>query len=345
MTSLAIWARNSAGLLRAAVLLIVVYGIYTFLHPRGFSGAVALSNANQALALGLVAMAQALVILTRGIDLSLGAIMVLSTCLASVIVNGSPVAVALGVVGCIAAGLGAGLLNGCLVVYGRLQPLIVTLATGALFLGLAMYLRPAPGGEVDTGLSMAATGTLGRLVPWLDGIPLIGALPISVLLMLAVVLLFWLPFRRTVIGRGVLAVGSSEKSAYLSGLSVPASRIAAYVCAGGLAALAGLFVAFLTGSGDAKAAQAGVYTLNSIAAVVLGGTSLAGGMGGLVGPLLGAIALRTITSMTRVTDTILWIIPADPLVQPLFEGLLLLAVVSLGALQIARAKNRLEMLQ
>jgi len=139
--------------------------------------------------------------------------------------------------------------------------------------------------------------------------------------------------------------GSSEKAAYLSGLSVPASRIAAYACAGGLAALAGLFVAFLTGSGDAKAAQAGVYTLNSIAAVVLGGTSLAGGMGGLVGPLLGAIALRTITSMTRVTDTILWVIPADPLVQPLFEGLLLLCVVSLGALQVMRAKNRLEMLR
>ena len=162
--------------------------------------------------------------------------------------------------------------------------------------------------------------------------------------LLALILLcVWLPFSRSVLGRGVYAVGSSEPSAYLSGVPVRASKIAAYALAGLLAASSGLFVSFLTGSGDAKAAQAALYTLNSIAAVVVGGNALTGGIGGLVGPMLGACVLRTISSMMRVTDTILWVIPADPLVQPLFEGLVLLAAVSFGALRVVGARNRLEL--
>lgn len=338
-----LWARRNSGALVAAVLFVVLYGIYASLHPRGFAPNVTLTNSNQAFALGLVSVAQAVTILTGGIDLSLGAIMVMSTCLASVVVSGTPWEVAAGVVLCLLAGLAAGLFNGLVIVYGRLQPLIVTIASGALFLGIAMFLRPTPGGAVDLDLSDRATADLGTLLPFLDGVPVLGVVPVSLVLLALVLGLVWLPFRRSILGRGVYAVGSSEQSAYLSGVPVRGARIAAYALAGLLAATSGLFVAFLTGSGDAKAAQAGIYTLNSIAAVVIGGNALSGGIGGVVGPLLGAFILRTISSMMRVTDTILWVIPADPLVQPLFEGLVLLAAVSFGAARILRARSRLEM--
>lgn len=343
MSAARLWARRNSGAMAAALLFAVLYGIYMHLHPNGFAANVLLTNSNQAFGLVLVSMAQALTILSGGIDLSVGAVMVMSTCLASVVVNGSPLEVAGGVLLCLAAGAAAGLFNGLVIVYGRLQPLIVTIATGALFLGIAMFLRPAPGGEVDLDASDMFTSDLGFLVPPAADIPYLGAIPISLILLAAVLLLVWLPFRRSILGRGVYAVGSSEGSAYLSGVPVRASKIAAYTLAGLLAAISGLFVAFLTGSGDAKAAQAGIYTLNSIAAVVIGGNPLTGGIGGLVGPMLGAMVLRTISSMMRVTDTILWIMPADPLVQPLFEGLVLLAAVTFGAARVLRARNRLDL--
>ena len=204
-----------------------------------------------------------------------------------------------------------------------------------------MFLRPAPGGEVDLDASDMFTSDLGFLVPrgW-RGIPYLGAIPISLILLAAVLLLVWLPFRRSILGRGVYAVGSSEGSAYLSGVPVRASKIAAYTLAGLLAAISGLFVAFLTGSGDAKAAQAGIYTLNSIAAVVIGGNPLTGGIGGLVGPMLGAMVLRTISD--DAGDHHLRH-AGRPLVQPLFEGLVLLAAVTFGAARVLRARNRLDL--
>ena len=343
MSALRLWTRRNGGALAAAVLFAALYAVYMHLHPNGFAANVTLTNANQAFALVLVSMAQAVAILTGGLDLSVGAVMVMATCLASVVVDGSPLAVAGGVLLCLAAGVAAGCLNGALIVYGRLQPLIVTIATSALFLGIAMFLRPAPGGSVDETLSDALTSGLGDAWPAAADWPVLGAVPVSALLLVAVLGLVWLPFRSSTLGRGVYAVGSSENAAYLSGVPVHASKIAAYALAGFLAAGSGLFISFLTGSGDAKAAQAGLYTLNSIAAVVIGGNPLTGGLGGLVGPVIGACVLRTISSMMRVTNTILWVFPADPLVQPLFEGLVLLAAVTIGAARVLRARNRLDL--
>ena len=85
-----------------------------------------------------------------------------------------------------------------------------------------------------------------------------------------------------------------------------------------------------------------MYELDAIAAVVIGGTSLAGGAGTAIGSVFGALVLRTIGSLMRVTDTILWVIKADPLIQPLFEGLVLLVAVTLGASRALRVKNRLD---
>jgi ribose transport system permease protein len=130
-------------------------------------------------------------------------------------------------------------------------------------------------------------------------------------------------------------VGSSEQAAYLSGVPLQRAKFLAYTAAGLLSGLAGLLLSLISLSGEASSPQAGLYTLNSIAAVVIGGTSLYGGTGGMVGSVLGAFVLRTIGDLLFVFD-------APALWQPLFEGLILLGAVCVGALHVLRLRNRLD---
>jgi ribose transport system permease protein len=122
----------------------------------------------------------------------------------------------------------------------------------------------------------------------------------------------------------------------MSGLDINRARIAAFTLGGLFAGLGGLFLAIQTSSGNADIPQAGAYTLNSIASVVIGGTSLLGGSGGAIGSVFGALILRVISFFFRIFDI-------APLLQPLFEGIILLAAVSIGALRVLRVKNTLEL--
>ena len=129
--------------------------------------------------------------------------------------------------------------------------------------------------------------------------------------------------------------GSSEAAAFLSGVRVGRSRLAAYTLAGLLAACGGLFLALQTLSGDAQVGAD--YTLKSIAAVVIGGTSLLGGSGGVMGSIFGAYALRAISGLLLFAGV-------SPLAQPLFEGVVLMVAIGLGAIRILANRNRLELL-
>ena len=264
--------------------------------------------------LALVAMAQTFVVLTSGIDLSVGhgvragqlpgllrrrrvtAPKRLSACRRFC-----------------SSGLLCGALNGLIVIYGRLQPIVTTIATGAIYYGIALALRPVPGGDVNSDLADASDRPASR---GHSGEPRRCSL--------VVVLVVWMPFRRSVIGRGVYAVGSSELAAYMSGVPVRRAKFVAYCLSGLLAAMGGLFLTFITYSGEASAANGSTYTLYSIAAVVLGGVSLFGGSGSAIGAIFGALMFRTIGDLLFVFDL-------DPLWQPLFQGVVLLAAVCLGA--------------
>ena len=320
--NLGIWLRQNYGLLGALGLFIGLFGVFIALHPRGFHALVIQTAANEGAALALVAMAQTLPVLTGGLDLSVGAILALTNCLASNVVNGTPLEVAFGIVLVLAAGTACGLLNGVIIVYGRLQPIIATLATGAAFTGVAYLLRPVPGGEIDSDLGDIVTGTV------------VDFLPVS-LLLLAVAAGIWLAFKRSMLGRACYAAGSSESAAYMSGLNVGRAKIAAYALSGLFASMGGLFLGFQTLSGDAHIS--GDYTLRSIAAVVIGGTSLLGGAGGAIGSIFGAYALRTITG-------VLFFSGVSPLTQSLYEGFVLLAAISLGAVRLLQVRNRLDLL-
>lgn len=314
------------GTLLALAFFILMFAIYASNHPAGFTANVVQTAANKGALLALVAMAQTFVVLTAGIDLSVGMVFVLTNCLASWIVVGSPAMAGLGVVGVLLTGLLCGAINGAIVIYGRLQPIVTTIATGAVYFGIALALRPVPGGDVNSDLADAFTGRV------------LGVIPASLVALAAVVVVIWLPYRRSVIGRAAYAVGSSELAAYMSGVPVQAAKFFAYVMSGLIASMGGLFLTFITASGEASAANGGSYTLFSIAAVVLGGVSLFGGSGSAIGAIFGALMFRTIGDLMFVFDF-------DPLWQPLFQGVVLLAAVCLGSVRLFQIRNRLDLFE
>jgi ribose transport system permease protein len=314
------------GTLLALVIFLVMFTIYVSNHPAGFTANVVTTAANKGVLLALVAMAQTLVVITAGIDLSVGMVFILCNCLASYIVVGSTGMTVLGVIGVLATGLVCGAINGAIVIYGRLQPIVTTIATGAVYFGIALWLRPQPGGADDFASDLA--DSLTSQLP--------GGIPASLVALFLIVLVVWVPFRRSAIGRAAYATGSSEIAAYMSGVPIARAKFVAYTLSGLLAGVGGLYLSFFTYSGEASAANGNTYTLYSIAAVVLGGVSLFGGTGSAVGAIFGALAFRAIGDLLFVFDL-------DPLWQPLFQGVVLLLAVSLGAGRLFRIRNRLDL--
>jgi ribose transport system permease protein len=189
MTTLRLWLAQNYGILLAIGVFVLMFTLYVSNHPAGLTVPVVTTAANKAVLLALVAMAQTIPVLTGGLDLSVGMIFIMTNSLASTIVIGTPIEVALGVFGVVGAGTLAGLVNGAIVVYGRLQPIITTLATGAIYYGIALWIRPIPGGDVHEELADFMTYTVFEVVPT------------SLVLLALVVVLFWIPFRHSVVGR------------------------------------------------------------------------------------------------------------------------------------------------
>jgi ribose transport system permease protein len=317
------WAAEQRGTLLAFGIFVAMFILYTANHPAGLTANVVQTASNKGVLLAFVAMAQTLVVITAGIDLSVGMIFILTNCLASWLVVGTPMETALGVAAVLLVGLLCGAINGAIVIYGRLQPIVTTIATGAVYFGIALMLRPFPGGSVNEDLADALTGRL------------FGVVPASLVTLVVVVLVVWIPFRRSVTGRAAYAAGSSDVAAYMSGVPIRRAKFMAYTLGGLLASIGGLFLTFFTYTGEAALASGNAYTLFSIAAVVLGGVALFGGKGSAIGAIFGAFAFRTIGDLLFVFDF-------DPLWQPLFQGVVLLVAVSVGAFALFRVKNRLE---
>lgn len=322
MADLVIRLRHNTGGLIALILFVVLLTVFIIIHPR-FNMLALEATANQGAALALVAMGQTLPVLTGGLDLSIGAVLALSNSVGSELLSGPPWQIALGIVAVIAVGCVCGLINGLIVVFGRIQPIIATLATGAVYTGLALLIRPSPGGAIDESVSEALTYSVG------------GVIPTPVFIFIGLVLVVWLPLKNSILGRGIYAVGSSEVAAYMSGVPIKGSRLLAYTGAGFFASLGGLFLGFQTLSGDANGGV--TYTLNSIAAVVIGGTSLFGGTGGVVGSIFGAYVLRIINSVLLFSG-----VPS--LAQPLFQGAVLIFALMASALRLIGIRNRLDVM-
>ena len=317
------WFAEQRGTLMALSIFVVMFVIYASNHPAGFTANMVQTASNKGVLLAFVAMAQSLVVITSGIDLSVGMVFILTNCVASWLVVGSPIHVTFGIIAVLLVGALCGAINGLVVIYGRLQPIVATIATGAIYYGIALALRPFPGGTVNETIADALTGKLFNFIP------------ASLVALLAIVLVVWVPFSRSVTGRAAYAVGSSEPAAYMSGVPIKRAKFFAYTLSGLLAGVGGLFLTFFTYTGEAAYASGNAYTLFSIASVVLGGVSLMGGRGSAIGAIFGALAFRTIGDLLFVFDF-------DPLWQPLFQGVVLFLAVSLSAFGLLRVRNRLD---
>lgn len=319
----------------------VLLSMNIHLNERFFTPPVITSTFNQSMTLVFAGMAQTSVVVSGGIDLSVGPMISLSNSLASALFADSFIGIVGTVIVVLAVGALCGFINGIIVVYGRLQPIIVTLATASIYSGIALFIRPRPGGFVPRPYGDLLTTRVSTILQPLFGEQslansIFDYIPASAVLLIIVLLVVWIPFRRSRLGLWVYAVGSNQSAAYMSGVNVNQAKIAAYVMSGIFAAIAGLFLTAQTLSGDAT--KGGIFTLQSIAVVVLGGTSLFGGAGGVAGTIAGAFAIPIIRS-------ILFFARIDPLQQPLWEGIVILLAVAAGASRIFTVKNRLDILR
>jgi ribose transport system permease protein len=227
------------------------------------------------LTLALAAAGQAIVILTGGIDLSIGGIISLSTVIASQRFTEDWATIILWAAIIVALGGAAGLVNGLLIVKLGLQPFIVTLATWSLWGGVALWIQPVEGGVIPIRLLNVMNETyLGLGTPIWIVIGLFG---------------FWIAIRRSALIYRIRAIGSNREAAYLSGISPLVTISAAYALSGAFAALAGLFLATQMSSGDPGSGDS--FILQSVAAVVIGGASLRGGRGSVAAAVVGSFVL------------------------------------------------------
>jgi ribose transport system permease protein len=292
---------------------------------------------NSGLTLATASMGQTLVVLTGGIDLSIGPMVSLTNSIASEVTDKESPTSSMVVAAAAALGVGAlgGLINGVLVAYGRLQPIIVTLATGSIWTGIALDIRPSPGGFIPLEFSNLLAGTafaepvsLPLGLTWSTPIP-------KAAFVVAGLVIFWLIFRRSRLATRIYAVGSSEGAAYLSGVNVQRAKLAAYTLAGFAAGCAGLINSAQTATGNALGGT--IFTLNSIAAVVLGGAALAGGAGSYLGTLAGAYVIAIIPSVLQFYGV-------SSFYKDLVQGSVLLFAVALGAFGLLRVRNRMDRL-
>ena len=270
--------------------------------------------------LALAAVAQAIVVISGGIDLSIGSMMALTSVVAAANMKGQSeefgVAVVLGV---LVLGLALGAINGSLVVITRVPDIVVTLAMLFVWAGCALLVLKTPGGGSAEWLKDLVLGPLGN--EWI---------PKAAVALIAIVALIWLAVRRSRLGLSLYAVGSNQLAAFRSGVSVGRTKIAAYTLTGLFAAFGGLSLTASTGIGTPVP---GPYTLLSVAAVVLGGVSLAGGRGGVFGPIVAVVILQLIrTDMTFLR--------VNPNLAVVAQGIILIGVVMLGSLiQMRRARQ------
>lgn len=241
----------------------------------------------------ILAAGQAIVILGGGIDISVGSIVsIVNVILATQVgLQGDPVKMYLMMGVALLVGMLAGALNGFFVAFMRLQPIITTYATSFLYAGLALFILPNPGGGIPQSFS-----TFYR-----DTTPL--GFPLA-FIMIAIILLSWGFIQQTRYGRYLFAVGGKAEAAYETAVPVSAVLFSTYVIAGFMAAISGIAITMLVASGNAGTGDQ--LTLSSVTAVVIGGTALSGGIGGVAGAIIGAVILGFIKNIISFANIDTW---------------------------------------
>lgn len=272
-----------------------------------------------AMPLAFAAVAQAIVVISGGIDLSIGSMMALTSVTAAVLMKGQDEATAIPIVlGVLVLGLILGIINGALVVITRVPDIVVTLAMSFVWAGAALVVLPSPGGGSADWLTGMIKGPLG-----------LDILPRALVVLLVIVGVIWIPLRRSNAGLALYAIGSNRLAAFRSGVAVGRTKVFAYMLGGLFSAFGGLALTATTGIGTPVP---GAYTLLGVAAIVLGGVSLAGGRGGLAGPIVAVFVL----ALVRTDLTLLGV---NSNISTVVQGTILIGVVMFGSLLTMRQER------
>jgi ribose/xylose/arabinose/galactoside ABC-type transport system permease subunit len=305
--------RVSPGLRRHASLLIVyglimILGIYASLSSPNFLTDRNIFNVLRTGAfLGTVAVAETFVIISGGIDLSVGSVIKLSALMSAILMNGKSENIGVAILATLAMGAVVGLVNGLLITKLRIAPFIVTLGAYSILRGIAYMVTTTPVGEAAPGFV--------RLYDLK-----VGPAPLLVIFLALLILTGFFVLRRTAFGRYIYAIGGNEEVARLSGIRVDWVKIGVYVLCSTLSALTGLLYLTRAGVGDPVTGEGA--ELQAITAVILGGTSLFGGQGGLIGTLGGVLLMG-------LTNNVLVILRVSSWYQELIQGLVIVGAVAL----------------
>lgn len=318
-STLSRFRRRHGWLVGVVLLLLAMIGLRVVQIPA-FGGFELRAIVAGTFSLALLAMAQAVVVISGGINIAVGALMVFANCLSARLMEGQ------GVLMCfvltlvtIAVCVVISAIMGWLITVTGVPDIIVTLALSFVIGGAALMIMPTPSGGVSAAFQPLIVGDFSDPIPaslWLVG----------------VLLVVWLPFRRSRWGIATYAVGSDRNAAYLAGINVAATRVRAYTVSGIFIGLAGVGVTAFTGSGNPQLSTGLAILLSSVAAVVLGGVALLGGKGGLVGPVIAALIFNLIPAIMLGFG---W----DPNLAQVAQGTILIAVVMIGALIQIRGRS------
>ncbi len=309
---LATQAKRSQGMIVAALVFVGLFWFSNWLSPFPLSYFDVSFIASGGTTTAIAAMGQTLVILSGGFDLSAGAVISLVNAVLATYMDPTdfeasvPLWTTIGVL----VGMSVGAFNGFFIAFLRLQPIVVTLATMFIVQGVTLLIMAKPGGFISPSLGIYVGDFVSGLIP----------MPVA---LIAAVLILWAILKRTRYGLALYAIGSDVEAAEASGLPVRWVLFFTYVIAGGLYGLAGVFVSAQTGSGDPLVGNA--LLLPIFAAVVIGGTRLGGGQGGLLGSVFGAYVLLIVVNILLAANV-------SAYYSTIAESVVLLAAVLAGSL-------------
>ena len=292
------------------LILIVIMGV---LKPRTISLYYLGIKSDMVLPLVFMAIGQTLVLIIAGIDLSVGGIMSLSSCIMATGVGN----IWTNTIIVIVIGVAVGIINGVLIARFKLQPFIATLATWTTVGGCALWVLKTDGGSIPENF---------RNIFMLR----IAGIPIS-LIIIVLLLVIWQIIKNTPFGYAVYATGSNQQAAYFNGIKVKRTKILVYTISGFLAAFSGIAYCAVTGTGSPTVGDSNI--MMSVAAAVIGGTSLSGGRGGMAGTIVGVFILKIISDVLVFAGvTSYW--------TPLLQGILLIVSVAIGSISILIKQKR-----
>lgn len=278
-------ARRRHGWLAGVLVLLIVFVVLRTTQVPNFGGFELRTILAGSMALALLSMAQGIVVISGGINIAVGALMVFANCLAARFMEGqdaiTSALIAIAVIAVCAVISGA---MGWVITTSGVPDIVVTLALSFAIGGSALLVLPAPGGGISPELQPLIVGGFSNPIP-------------AIVWLTIALVAIWLPFKRSRWGIATYAIGSQRNASYLSGVNVANTRIRAYVLSGIFVGMAGIVTTAFTGGGEPRASIGLAALLSSVAAVVLGGVALTGGTGGLLGPVLAALILSLIPAI------------------------------------------------